>query len=91
MTRVTIQIPAALREFVEGRGEVVVEADTAADALAQLTARSRALHAHLYGPDGRLRPFVHIYVGNRELRELEPDAVLADGTELRIVPSIAGG
>ena len=92
MPRVRIRIPTPLRAFVDGRSEVEVEAATATEAVERLTEEHEALRPHLYEDDGRLRRFVNVYLDDRPLSELshEEDR-LVEGSELRIVPSIAGG
>ncbi|MFQ5690476.1 MAG: molybdopterin-synthase adenylyltransferase MoeB [Gemmatimonadota bacterium] len=92
MTRVQVRIPTPLRSFVDGRSVVELEARTAEEALFKLTESHPALQAQLYAEDGRLRRFVNVYVGDREVREPGAgEAPLQEGAELRIVPSIAGG
>lgn len=92
MAKVTIRIPTPLRSFVDGRAAIDVQASTAREALARLTEANEPLRAQLYGENGELRRFVNVYVGERNLRELSDDeAMLPEGAEIRIVPSIAGG
>lgn len=92
MATVTIRIPTPLRSFVDGRTAVSVDAETADEALERLASDHEALRPHLYDEDGALRRFVNVYVGERDLRSLEAgERGLEEGTELRIVPSIAGG
>lgn len=92
MATVTIRIPTPLRTFVDGRTAIAVEAETADEALERLAREHEALRPHLYDENGALRRFVNVYLGERDLRALDPsDRRLDDGAELRIVPSIAGG
>ncbi len=92
MANVKVRIPTPLRSFVDGRAEVEVEASTARQALERLTEGNEALRAQLYDERGELRRFVNVYVGDRNLRDLDGgDASLEGQGELRIVPSIAGG
>jgi adenylyltransferase/sulfurtransferase len=89
---VTILIPTALRGFTAGQGEIVVEAKTAGEALAQLTAAHAELRQHLFGGKGELRSFVNVYVNEQDIRyQSGLDTPLADAATLMIVPSIAGG
>ncbi len=92
MPNVTIRIPMPLRSFIGGRAEVQVEASTADEALEKLVGENRSLRAHLYSDDGELRRFVNVFVGERDLRTLDDrERRLDEGSEIRIVPSIAGG
>ena len=89
---VTILIPTALRGYTAGNAKVSVEAQTAGEALDALTTAHPALANHLRTPDGKLRSFVNVYLGEDDIRHLQKDATpLADGAVLTIVPSIAGG
>jgi adenylyltransferase/sulfurtransferase len=89
---VRIRIPTPLRGYVGDQSAVTVEADTAGEALAALTAHHEALRSHLYTDDGALRSFVNVYRNEDDIRYLDgPNTPLADDDTLSIVPSIAGG
>jgi adenylyltransferase/sulfurtransferase len=89
---VRILIPTALRPYAGESPSVEVEATTAGEALRALAGRYPDLARHLFGEDGRLRSFVNVYVGEEDIRALQGEATpLAEGAELAIVPSIAGG
>ena len=65
--------------------------DTVGAALAQLTTRHPSLTKHLRKPDGALRSFVNVYLGEEDIRFLDKEATSLTGEDLTIVPSIAGG
>lgn len=89
---VTIVIPTPLRQFAGGQSEVEVAGATVGEALDNLTATHGELKKHLYADGGTLRNFVNVYVGDEDIRELDGlDTELKDGSEILIVPSIAGG
>jgi molybdopterin/thiamine biosynthesis adenylyltransferase/rhodanese-related sulfurtransferase/molybdopterin converting factor small subunit len=89
---VVVRIPAALRAYVGGAGEVEVQGETVGAALQDLTARFPELRRHLYGDDGRLRSFVNIYLNEEDVRHLGGEGTaIRPGDALTIVPSIAGG
>ncbi|MGC8667728.1 MAG: molybdopterin-synthase adenylyltransferase MoeB [Chthonomonadales bacterium] len=88
----SILVPSALQAYTQGRDEIAVEAATVAEALAALTELYPAIKPHLFTDDGRLRSFVNIYVGDRDIRHLDGlNTALSPGDEMMIVPSIAGG
>ncbi|MGH7481425.1 MAG: ubiquitin-like small modifier protein 1, partial [Longimicrobiales bacterium] len=95
MSDVAVRIPAPLRPFTADAAEVVLAAGTAAtvaDALDALITRHPKLRLHLFHEDGRLRPFVNLYVNEQDVRALDGTATrLEAGDALTIVPSIAGG
>lgn len=89
---VTIHIPTPLRPYVGGHDALEAPAGTVAEILERLAAEHGPLRTHLFNEAGRLRSFVNVYVGDRNIRELAGEATpAADGAEISIVPSIAGG
>ncbi|HET6404762.1 MAG TPA: ubiquitin-like small modifier protein 1 [Candidatus Thermoplasmatota archaeon] len=89
---VTVRIPTALRQYAGSESRTAVDAKTVGDALAALVARHPALKPHLYEESGRLRSFVNVYLGERDVRELGgQDAPVREGDTLILVPSVAGG
>src|SRR5687768_10052137 len=92
IAQATICIPTALRGFAGGNASYSVPATTAGEALTQFTAEYPELKTHLYNDEGNLRSFVNIYVGEEDIRYLDGESTALDaGSEITIVPSIAGG
>lgn len=92
MSRVTIQIPQALRAFADEAAAMEVEADTVGDALARLGDGRPTLSARIFTPEGELRPFVNVFVGERNARRLDGlRTPLAEGDVVAIIPAVAGG
>src|SRR5580765_4253394 len=89
---VTITIPTPLRQFAAGQSEIQVEAQTAGEALRQLTTTHSELHRHLFNDQNGLRNFVNVYVNDEDIRHVNgQDTAVKDGDTILIVPSIAGG
>jgi molybdopterin converting factor small subunit len=89
---VSIHIPTALRGYAGGNASVAVEASTAGAAIAALIAAYPTLGNHLRTPEGKLRSFVNVYLGEDDIRHLQRDETpVKSGDVLTIVPSIAGG
>ena len=87
-----IHIPTPLRAYTGGDASVLIEgSETVGAALAQLTERHPSLTKHLRNPDGALRSFVNVYMGEEDIRFLDKEATALTGEDLTIVPSIAGG
>jgi sulfur-carrier protein len=89
----TIFIPTPLRQYVNGKDAVEVEAATVAAALERLTDGHPELRRHLFTGEGKVRAFVNLYLNDEDVRylpEKEETEVKADDT-LSIIPSIAGG
>lgn len=92
MPEVTLRIPAPLRDLIDGREAVRLEADSIDAVLSELTTRHPKLAGRLLGDDGRLRPYVNLFIGATDVRSLSAGQRRIDGpAELTVVPSIAGG
>jgi molybdopterin converting factor small subunit len=92
MSRVTVQLPAPLRPFAEGAVELAVDADTVGEALRRIGELRPALLARILTPEGGLRPYVNVFVDDRNTRRLQGlQTPLADGDVVAIIPAVAGG
>jgi molybdopterin converting factor small subunit len=87
-----LRIPTPLRSYTNGQAEVNVAGANVADAMQDLVAQYPALKPHLYSGEGSLRPFVNLFLGQDNIKDLQGlDTVLEENTQLRLIPSIAGG
>ena len=87
-----LKIPTPLRSYTGGQVEVTLEGQTVGDAMGQLVQKYPTLRPHLYNGDGQLRPFVNLFVGRDNIRDLQGLQTLLDPqARLLLVPSIAGG
>jgi molybdopterin synthase sulfur carrier subunit len=87
-----LKIPTPLRSYTAGEVEVTVEGQTVGDAMEQLVQKYPPLRPHLYNGDGQLRPFVNLFVGENNVRDLQGLATPIDPqARVLLVPSIAGG
>lgn len=88
-----IHIPTPLRQYVEKKDTVDVQAKTVRDALTQLTSRHPDLKRHLFTEDGKLRAFVNVYLNDEDIRYLagKENSSVKESDNLSIIPSIAGG
>jgi len=89
---VHILIPTPLRRFTADEREVVVEAGTVDEALAELVERHPKLKPHLFGDDGQVRSFVNVFVNDDNIRHGDGGGTpVGEGDTVSIIPSIAGG
>jgi molybdopterin converting factor small subunit len=89
---VAVRIPPALRAATGGETEVSVEGATVSEVLEGLFGRFAELRERIADESGSLRRFVNIYVGGEDIRFLDGLATpVADGSELTILPAVAGG
>ena len=87
-----MNIPTPLRTYTAGQIEVTVDGQTVGDAMEQLVQKYPTLRPHLYNGDGQLRPFVNLFVGENNVRDLQGLATPLDPqARILLVPSIAGG
>ncbi|HET6845227.1 MAG TPA: MoaD/ThiS family protein [Anaerolineales bacterium] len=87
-----LKIPTPLRSYTAGQIEVRVTGGNVGEAMANLVDLYPTLRPHLYDGDGKLRPFVNLFLGGQNVKDLEGlSTVLSDETKILLVPSIAGG
>jgi MoaD family protein len=89
---VAVKIPVTLRPATEGESRVQVEGATVAEVLDALFERFGELRERISDEGGSLRRFVNVFVGGEDIRFLEGlDTPVEDGSELTILPAVAGG
>jgi sulfur-carrier protein len=87
-----LRIPTPLRTYTDGKSEVNVNGSNISDVLTDLTAQYPALKPHLFNEGGDLRPFVNLFVGENNIKDLQGvDTPIKDGEKIMLIPSIAGG
>jgi molybdopterin converting factor small subunit len=92
LNRVTVRIPTALRPFTNGAAEITVDADTLGHALSEIEQRHRGLSARILTPEGDIRPFVNVFVGDTSVRFMGGlKTPVRDGAVISIIPAVAGG
>ena len=89
---VSVRIPTILRAYTGGDSEVSAEGATLAEVLEDLEASHAGIRARILDDAGDIRRFVNVYVGNDDVRFLDGLATATpDGTQLSIIPAVAGG
>ncbi len=87
-----LRIPTPLRAYTGGKSEVTVGGATISDALADLTNQYPTIKPHLFNDGGELRPFVNLFVGEHNIKDLQGvNTPIKDGDRVMLIPSIAGG
>jgi adenylyltransferase/sulfurtransferase len=88
----TLRIPTPLRAYTSGKSEVTVTGGNISEALTDLTTQFPAIKPHLFNETGDLRPFVNLFVGESNIKDLQGvDTPIKEGDKLMLIPSIAGG
>jgi MoaD family protein len=89
---VVVKIPTQLRAAAGGEAEMEVEGSTVQEVLDDLFERCGELRARISDDDGSLRRFVNVYVAGEDIRFLDGlSTPVTDGSELTILPAVAGG
>jgi molybdopterin converting factor small subunit len=89
---VSVRIPTILRTYTGGESEVSAEGDTLAAVLEDLDANYSGIKGRILDEAGALRRFVNVYVGNDDVRFLDDLATATpDGTQISVIPAVAGG
>jgi molybdopterin synthase sulfur carrier subunit len=88
---VTVKIPTQLRAVTDGEAEAEVDGGTVGEVLDGLFERYGDLRERICD-DGELRRFVNVYVGGEDIRFADGlETEVADGSEVTILPAVAGG
>lgn len=92
---ITVRIPGVLRPVTDGQAQVEVEvADggTVGGVLDSLAIRYPLLGRRLRDERGCLRRYVNCYLDGEDCRQLRgQDTPVTDGSEIQVLPSVAGG
>jgi sulfur-carrier protein len=88
---VTVKIPTQLRAVTDGEAETEVDGGTVGEVLDALFDRYGDLRERIC-EDGELRRFVNVYVSGEDIRFSEGlETEVAEGSEVTILPAVAGG
>jgi adenylyltransferase/sulfurtransferase len=82
-----------MRSYVNGQTELLVSGTTAGAAMQNLLEQFPALRSHLTNSRGELRPFVNLFLGEDNIKDLPEglETPLGETDTLLILPSVAGG
>ncbi len=88
----TVIIPTPLRKFTGNSSKVNVGGSNVQEVLNELTGRFPDLKKHLFDTEERVRPFINIFIGEDDIRNLKQQQTsVAESSVISIVPAIAGG
>ena len=89
---VHVRIPTILRSYTGGSSEVSADGATLAEVLENLEANHSGIKARVLDDAGEIRRFVNVYVGNDDVRFLDGlGSATPEGTQISIIPAVAGG
>ena len=89
---VNVVLPTALARHTEGQKSFASEAKNLQGLLEEIDARYPALAQNVKDDAGKLRRFINVYINDEDIRFLGGEThAFADGDEVMLIPSIAGG
>jgi sulfur-carrier protein len=92
---IEILVPGALRGEVDGASRLTVESGaqrTLGAVLDEIGERWPRLARRIRDEQGDLRRYVNVYIDGEDCRRLAGlDSPVADGAEIQVLPSVAGG
>ena len=89
---VTVKLPTQLRGATGGAAEARSDGATVGEVLDGLYAQHGELRERIAGDDGAIRRFVNVFLDGEDIRFLQDlDTEVKDGSELTILPAVAGG
>jgi molybdopterin converting factor small subunit len=89
---VSVRIPTTLRPLTGGQSEVSLEGSDVRSVIANLDGAHPGFADRLLDDEGNLRRFVNVFVADDDIRFLDGlDTPVPDGSEVAIIPAVAGG
>ena len=89
---VTVRIPTPLRKLTNGQDKVSVDGNTLRSIVEELENEFPGIKDRICDENGEIRNFVNLYVNGEDVRfEAGLDTPTSSGSEVSIVPAVAGG
>ena len=89
---INVRIPTPLRNLTAGRDVVAVTGSTIRDVIENLEKDFGGIRERLCEPDGRIRPYVRVFLNDEDVRFLQSgETPVQAGDTVTILPAIAGG
>ncbi len=89
---VSVRIPTILRTYTQDQSQVDADGADLAAVLDSLESSFPGIKARVVDEQGALRRFVNIYVAEEDVRFANGlDTPTPDGTQISIIPAVAGG
>lgn len=89
---VTVRLPGTLRDAVGGDTKIQAAGRTLAELFADIDRRHPGFRARVLDDRGAIRSYVNVYVGDVDARSSGGlDTAVPDGSEVMVIPAMAGG
>jgi len=89
---VTVRLPGALRDAVGGETRLNATGETLRDVIADIDRRHPGFASRVLDEEGALRSYVNVYIGDQDARTRGGSAAaVPDGSDVMVIPAMAGG
>ena len=89
---ILIEIPSALKQYVNNQDEVEVDGSSVEEVIDSLCTQFIELKPNLFDENGIVRNFINVYLNDDDIRYADGmNSAVKDGDSIQIVPSVAGG
>ena len=89
---VSVRIPTILRTYTSDQSQVTVDGSTLTEVIDSLESNFPGIKSRVVDEQGTLRRFVNIYVAEEDVRFASGlDTPTPEGTQISIIPAVAGG
>ena len=89
---VVIEIPSALKKYVNDQDEVEVSGSSVEEVFEGLVSEYAEVKANLFDENGKIHNFINVYLNDDDIRYANGlKSKVQDGDTIQIVPSVAGG
>ncbi len=89
---VSVRIPTILRTYTQDQSQVDADGATLVEVLDSLESSYPGIKARVVDEQGAVRRFVNIYVAEEDVRFASGlDTPTPEGTQISIIPAVAGG
>ncbi|MEK6645448.1 MAG: MoaD/ThiS family protein [Candidatus Firestonebacteria bacterium] len=89
---VKVRIPTPLQKLTDGKSEVECTGGTVIELVNNLDGKHTGIKERICDENGDIRRFINIFVDEQDIRFLDgKNTKLKDGSEVSIIPAIAGG
>ena len=89
--QITVYIAATLRAFVNKQPKISAEGNTVREVIQNIRDEYPDSSKALFDEEGKLRPFVSVYINENRLSSKFWDAPLSENDTVLLLPAIAGG
>jgi molybdopterin converting factor small subunit len=89
---IQVRIPTILRTYTGDQSQVTADGANLSELIDALESSYPGIKARVVDEQGKLRRFVNIYVAEEDVRFAQGlDTPTPDGTQVSIIPAVAGG